>query len=82
MRKGDVKFLDKILDTAKETRLSQMRQKEYKFKDIENPDSTADQIGMTCVKIQDMQSKRWAISHLIMVQMVHRTFLLLQHTFL
>ncbi|CAL1710474.1 unnamed protein product [Somion occarium] len=57
-RKGDVKFLDEILDTAKEAMLAQMQQKEEKFKDIEDPDYTADQIGMTCVKVQDMQAKR------------------------
>lgn len=60
-RKGDVKFLDEILDTAKEAMLTQMQQKEDKFKDIEDPDYTADQIGMTCVKIQDMQAKRCVV---------------------
>ncbi|EPQ60480.1 arginyl-tRNA synthetase [Gloeophyllum trabeum ATCC 11539] len=57
-RKGDVKFLEEILDMAKEAMLAQMQQKEDKFQDVEDPDATADQIGMTCVKIQDMRAKR------------------------
>ena len=57
-RKGDVKFLEEILDMAKEAMLAQMQQNAEKLQNIEDPDYTADQIGMTCVKIQDMQAKR------------------------
>lgn len=57
-RRGEVKFLDEILDMAKEAMMTQMKSNEEKFAQIENPDETSDQIGMTCVKIQDMQSKR------------------------
>lgn len=66
-RKGDVKFLEEILDTAKEAMLVQMQSKEDKFKDIEDPDATADQIGMTCVKIQDMQAKRYESTSFLQV---------------
>lgn len=58
-RKGDVKFLEEILDMAKDAMFAQMQQNPEKLQTIEDPDYTADQIGMTCVKIQDMQAKRW-----------------------
>ncbi|KIY70938.1 arginyl-tRNA synthetase [Cylindrobasidium torrendii FP15055 ss-10] len=57
-RNGEVKFLDEILDMAKEAMLAQMKTNEDKFSNVEDPDFTSDQIGMTCVKIQDMQAKR------------------------
>ncbi|KAJ7146096.1 hypothetical protein C8R44DRAFT_723937 [Mycena epipterygia] len=57
-RRGEVKFLDEILDTGRDAMLAQMRQKEDRFKDIEDPEFTADQIGMTCIKCQDMSAKR------------------------
>ena len=57
-RRGEVKFREDILDAAKEAMLAQMKNNEDKFKLVEDPEATSDQIGMTCVKIQDMQSKR------------------------
>ncbi|KAH8109098.1 arginyl-tRNA synthetase [Phellopilus nigrolimitatus] len=57
-RRGEVKFLDEILDTSKEAMMAQMKSNEEKFRLVEDPEETSDQIGMTCVKIQDMQSKR------------------------
>lgn len=57
-RRGEVKFLDEILDMSKEAMMAQMKSNDEKFKLIEDPEETSDQIGMTCVKIQDMQSKR------------------------
>ncbi|KLO07650.1 arginyl-tRNA synthetase [Schizopora paradoxa] len=57
-RKGEVKFLEDILDAAKEAMMAQMKSNDEKFKLIEDPEETSDQIGMTCVKIQDMQSTR------------------------
>jgi arginyl-tRNA synthetase len=59
-RKGEVKFLQDILDLAKEAMLEQMGKNPEKLALIEDPEETADQIGMTCVKIQDMQAKRYA----------------------
>jgi len=53
-----VKFLEEILDMAKEAMLAQMQSNEAKFALVEDPEGTSDQVGMTCVKIQDMQSKR------------------------
>ncbi|RDB20230.1 Arginine--tRNA ligase, cytoplasmic [Hypsizygus marmoreus] len=57
-RNGEVKFLDQILDTAKEAMLDQMNKNQEKMSQIEDPDRTADEIGITCVKIQDMSAKR------------------------
>jgi arginyl-tRNA synthetase len=57
-RTGEVKFLDEILDMSKDAMLAQMAQNPEKMKQIEDPDETADQIGMTCAKIQDMQARR------------------------
>lgn len=58
-RKGEVKFLEEILDMAKEAMLAQMQSNEAKFNLVEDPEGTSDQVGMTCVKVQDMQSKRY-----------------------
>jgi arginyl-tRNA synthetase len=57
-RKGEVKFLDDILDASKATMREQILKNEEKANDIPDLDHTSDEIGMTCVKIQDMQSKR------------------------
>lgn len=59
-RNGEVKFLEDILNAAKEAMMAQMKSNDEKFKLIEDPEETSDQIGMTCVKIQDMQSTRYA----------------------
>lgn len=39
-----------------------MRSNEAKYSQIEDPEHTSDEIGMTCVKVQDMSAKR-AISY-------------------
>lgn len=57
-RKGEVKFLEDILDASKEVMLAQMLKNEKKAEEISDRDYTSDQIGMTCVKVQDMQAKR------------------------
>jgi arginyl-tRNA synthetase len=61
-RTGEVVFLEDILDAAKEAMMNQMRANEEKFAMVEDPERTSDEIGMTCVKVQDMQSKR-AVSY-------------------
>ncbi len=57
-RRGTVKFLDDILIDAKESMHEQMQRNEAKYAQIEDPETTSDIIGMTAVKIQDMQAKR------------------------
>ncbi len=61
-RNGEVKFLDQILDTAKEAMMEQMNKNQEKMSKIEDPDRTGDEIGITCVKIQDMAAKRWVFT--------------------
>ncbi|KAG8926672.1 hypothetical protein FRC01_008525 [Tulasnella sp. 417] len=57
-RSGDVVFLKQILDTSQETMMKQMKASPERFAAIEDPEHTSDQIGMTAVKVQDMQAKR------------------------
>lgn len=57
-RKGTAVFLDHILDEAKTTMWDLMKENEIKYNAIENPEKTADLVGMTAVKIQDMSAKR------------------------
>ncbi|KAJ3966564.1 arginyl-tRNA synthetase [Lentinula raphanica] len=57
-RKGQVKFLSDILEASKEAMLEQMKKNEEKMKDVTDPEYTSDEVGMTCVKIQDMSAKR------------------------
>ena len=57
-RKGTVVFLDRILDETKEHMHDVMRQNEVKYAQLENPEQTADIVGMTAIKIQDMTGKR------------------------
>lgn len=57
-RKGEVKFLEDILDAAKDAMLANILKNEEKAKEITDKEYISDQVGMTCVKIQDMQAKR------------------------
>lgn len=57
-RKGTAVFLDRILDETKEHMHEVMRKNEEKYAQLEDPEGTADIVGMTAVKIQDMTGKR------------------------
>ncbi|KDN37527.1 arginyl-tRNA synthetase, partial [Tilletiaria anomala UBC 951] len=57
-RKGTVVFLDDILEQARDNMHAVMRTNEVKYAQVEDPEATADQVGMTAVKIQDMSGKR------------------------
>lgn len=59
-RKGTVVFLDEIIREAGSVMHEQMRKNEEKYKNIEEPEATAQEIGITGVKIQDMAAKRYA----------------------
>lgn len=63
-RKGEVKILEEILDAAKETMLGVMMSNETKYKGIKDPDHVSDQVGMSAVKIQDLQARRY-VSYLL-----------------
>ena len=57
-RKGTVKFLDDILRDVGEKMHEVMRKNETKYAQIENPEQTADTLGITAVMVQDMTGKR------------------------
>jgi arginyl-tRNA synthetase len=57
-RRGTVKFLDDILKDVGEKMHEVMRANEVKYKQVENPELTADILGITSVMVQDMTGKR------------------------
>ncbi|KAG6890769.1 hypothetical protein C0992_012742 [Termitomyces sp. T32_za158] len=57
-RKGTVVFLEQIIKEAADVMFNQMKQNEEKFAAVEDPETTAREIGITGVKIQDMAAKR------------------------
>lgn len=57
-RKGTAVFLEQILDEARDTMHEQMKKAEDKYALIDEPEYTADVLGMSAVKIQDMAAKR------------------------
>jgi arginyl-tRNA synthetase len=61
-RKGTVKFLDDILEDVGDKMHEVMRKNEEKYSQVENPEATADILGITSVMVQDMSGKRYASS--------------------
>ncbi|KAL8957630.1 MAG: hypothetical protein Q9193_005146 [Seirophora villosa] len=57
-RKGTVKFLDDILRDAGEKMHEVMQKNDTKYQQVENPEQTADTLGITAVMVQDMAGKR------------------------
>ncbi|KAL2130752.1 hypothetical protein VTI74DRAFT_5990 [Chaetomium olivicolor] len=57
-RKGTVKFLDDILRDVADKMHETMRKNEDKYKQVENPEATADTLGISSVMVQDMSGKR------------------------
>jgi arginyl-tRNA synthetase len=57
-RKGTAVFLEHILDETKENMHNVMRQNDAKYAQVEDPEKTADVVGQSAVKIQDMAGKR------------------------
>lgn len=47
-----------ILDEAKRQMLDVMKENETKFAEIEDPEATADLIGLSAVVVQDLSAKR------------------------
>jgi arginyl-tRNA synthetase len=58
MSTSNVKFLDDILDEAKEKMHEIMRKNPSKYKKIEDPEKTADILGISNIWVQDMRGKR------------------------
>ncbi|KAL8949596.1 MAG: hypothetical protein Q9222_004311 [Ikaeria aurantiellina] len=57
-RKGTVKFLDDILRDVGEKMHEVMQKNQAKYEQVENPEKTADTLGITAVMVQDMTGKR------------------------
>lgn len=58
-RKGTVKFLNDILADVRDKMHEVMRKNEEKYAQVENPEYTADILGMSSVMVQDMTGKRY-----------------------
>ncbi len=57
-RKGTVKFLNDILHDVGEKMHEVMRANQAKYEQVEEPEKTADIVGITAVMVQDMSGKR------------------------
>lgn len=57
-RKGTVKFLDDILGDVRDKMHEVMKKNTEKYEQVENPELTADILGMSSVMVQDMSGKR------------------------
>ncbi|TDZ61811.1 Arginine--tRNA ligase [Colletotrichum trifolii] len=57
-RRGNVKFLDDILRDVGDKMHEVMRKNEVKYSQVENPEATADILGISSVMVQDMSGKR------------------------
>ncbi|KAG8166007.1 hypothetical protein KVR01_004559 [Diaporthe batatas] len=57
-RKGTVKFLDDILRDVGDKMHEVMKKNDDKYSQVENPEATADTLGISSVMIQDMTGKR------------------------
>ena len=57
-RKGTVVFLNQIINEAANVMHEQMKSNAEKYAAVEDPEYTAQEIGITGVKIQDMAAKR------------------------
>ena len=60
-RKGTVKFLDDILRDVGEKMHEVMKTNEKKYEQVDNPEQTADTLGITAVMVQDMKGKRYVL---------------------
>jgi arginyl-tRNA synthetase len=57
-RKGTVAFLEDILDEAKRVMHEVMKSNQSKYEQIEDPEKTADILGVSAVVIQDFSARR------------------------
>ena len=57
-RKGQVRFLDDILEECGAAMHDVMRGNETKYAEVENPEKIADTLGISSVMVQDMSGKR------------------------
>lgn len=66
-RKGTVKFLDDILRDVGEKMHEVMKKNPEKYQQVEDPERTADILGITSVMVQDMTGKRYVKTPLLWI---------------
>lgn len=65
-RKGTVVFLEDILNEARAVMLEKMKEDKFgKLEEIENPEKTADIVGLSAVIVQDMSARRIRDYHFV-----------------
>lgn len=57
-RRGNVMFLDDIINDVADTMHDVMRKNETKYSQVDDPDAVADTLGISAVMVQDMAGKR------------------------
>ena len=60
-RRGTVKFLDDILRDVGEHMHEVMKRNEKKYQQVDDPEQTADTLGISAVMVQDMKGKRYVL---------------------
>jgi arginyl-tRNA synthetase len=61
-RRGTVRFLDDILRDTAETMHDVTRKNDAKYAQVEDPEKTADVLGISAVIVQDMSGKRFVLT--------------------
>ncbi|KAI9671664.1 MAG: hypothetical protein M1831_003192 [Alyxoria varia] len=69
-RKGNVKFLADVLDDVQSAMHLVMRGNATKYSQVDNPEETADHIGISSILVQDMSGKRINNYHFDMQRML------------
>lgn len=57
-RKGTAVFLDGIIDRVTESMHDVMRANEAKYREVDNPERTAEQLAISAIMVQDRLGKR------------------------
>ena len=57
-RRGNVVFLEDVIDDTKQVMHDVMKKNESKYAQIEDPEKTADTLAISAIMIQDMRAKR------------------------
>lgn len=57
-RKGTAVFLDGIIDQVTESMHDVMRSNEAKYREVDNPEQTSEQLAISAIMVQDMLGKR------------------------
>ena len=61
-RRGTVKFLDDILRDVKDKMHEVMKSNDAKYVQVEDPEKTADVLGISSVMVRDLKGKRYAFA--------------------